>query len=219
MPSPGEVSFCTCCGRSRCSISQRASIAAEFSSIHWSRRPPISLRRLAAWLRRESSKLCSELREAERRNSQGGSVLQLGTGTSWQKGTQTDHAGEAARRTLRRNAERAAMRNVVDAGRTRETDPLPAGKHFRAVAAPAKAGVRRVRCGEEDAGSGRGAARRRLWNGVGIPAPSRDSQEHAGNSPSQRWREGFAATRGALKGHSRFNGGPISTPCQPEAVR
>ena len=40
---------------SRCSISQRASIAAEFSSIHWSRRPPISLRRLAAWLRRESS--------------------------------------------------------------------------------------------------------------------------------------------------------------------
>src|SRR5712691_7246984 len=62
-------------GRSPCSINQRASMADEFSSIHSSSSAPISLRRFAAWLRRESSKLCSEVREAERRNSHGGSVL------------------------------------------------------------------------------------------------------------------------------------------------
>ena len=73
--SPGTGSSCTCCGRSPWSISYRASIAAEFSSIQRSRRAPISLRRLAAWLRRESSKLCREVREAERRNSHGGCVL------------------------------------------------------------------------------------------------------------------------------------------------
>jgi hypothetical protein len=42
-------------GRSRWSINQRATAAEEFSSSHWSISAPISLRRLAAWLRRVSS--------------------------------------------------------------------------------------------------------------------------------------------------------------------
>ena len=41
--------------RSRCSMSQRASMAEVFSSSHWSSNSVISLRRLAAWARRESS--------------------------------------------------------------------------------------------------------------------------------------------------------------------
>src|ERR1700690_38133 len=61
-------------GRSRCCMSRRASMAAAFSSIHWSIRAVISLRRLAACARRDNSKLCKELREAESRNSQGGWV-------------------------------------------------------------------------------------------------------------------------------------------------
>src|SRR5579863_2827788 len=60
--------------RSRCCRSSRASMAAAFSSSHWSKRAVISLRRLAACERRDNSKLCRELREAERRNSQGGWV-------------------------------------------------------------------------------------------------------------------------------------------------
>src|SRR6267378_8030872 len=74
--------------------------------------------------------------------------------THSEKGTQTNGATQAARCALRRDAERAAMRNVVDAGRAGETDALPAGEHFRAIAASAEAGVRRVRCGEAAAGSG-----------------------------------------------------------------
>ena len=42
-------------GRSRCSINQRANMAAVFSSSQESSNCVISLRRLAAWLRRESS--------------------------------------------------------------------------------------------------------------------------------------------------------------------
>ncbi len=46
------------------------------------------------------------------------------------------------------DVERAAMRNVADAGRTFKIDALPAGEHFRAAAAFAEAGVRRLRRGE-----------------------------------------------------------------------
>jgi len=41
-----------------------ASRASDVSWIHWSMRAAISWRRLAAWLRRVSSKLCNEAREA-----------------------------------------------------------------------------------------------------------------------------------------------------------
>ena len=52
-------------------MSKRATLAAEFSSSHWSIKVAISLRRLAAWLRRVNSKLCRPLREAVSKNSQG----------------------------------------------------------------------------------------------------------------------------------------------------
>jgi len=49
-----------CEGNLRSSRTQRAKKAAEVSSIHCSSNAEISLRRLAAWFRRESSKLSSE---------------------------------------------------------------------------------------------------------------------------------------------------------------
>lgn len=53
---PSEVSASAASTlRSRCSISHLASMAAEFSSIHWSSKEPLSFRRLAARLRRENS--------------------------------------------------------------------------------------------------------------------------------------------------------------------
>src|SRR5712692_9279986 len=96
---------------------------------------------------------------------------------SSQKGTPADRAAEAARRALRRDAERAAMRDVVDAGRAGEVNALPAGEHFRAIAAPAQAGVRRVRGGEEAPRGWQGLARRGLRNGLGVSDAARDSQE------------------------------------------
>src|SRR5260370_3313856 len=65
-----------------------------------------------------------------------------------EKGTATNRAAETARRALRRDAERAAMRNVAHVGRTFKIDALPAREHFRAAASVAEAGGRRLRDGE-----------------------------------------------------------------------
>jgi hypothetical protein len=46
VPSEGNAGACT--DRSRCSMSQRASRAQALSSIHWSSKRPMSLRRFAA---------------------------------------------------------------------------------------------------------------------------------------------------------------------------
>src|SRR5712692_2255524 len=94
-----------------------------------------------------------------------------------QKGTPADRAAEAARRALRRDAESAAMRDVVDAGRAGETDALPAGEHFRAVAAPAQAAVRRVRGAEAPASTGQVLARRGLRYGLGVSAETKHSED------------------------------------------
>src|SRR5229473_2521570 len=117
---------------------------------------------------------------------------------SSQKGTPADRAAEAARRALRRDAERAAMRDVVDAGRAGETDALPAGEHFRAVAASAKAGVRRV-CRREEAARGRrNLARGGLRHGLGVSDQARDSQEVGECALAGRWKATFASTGSLL---------------------
>jgi hypothetical protein len=72
----------------------------------------------------------------------------------------------------------------------------PPGKHFRAIAASAEAGVRRVRCGEAAAGSGCGPARRGFRDGVGVPDQARDSQEVSGRALAGQWKATFAATSG-----------------------
>src|SRR5712691_11127535 len=115
-----------------------------------------------------------------------------------QKGTPADRAAEAARRALRRDAERAAMRDVVDAGRTDEADALPAGEHFRAVAAPAQAGIRRIRGGEEAPRRWQSLARRGLRNGLGVSGAARDSQEVRGCALAERQKTTFRATGGSL---------------------
>src|SRR5260370_7941142 len=58
------------------------------------------------------------------------------------KGTAADCAAQAARCALRRDAERTAMRNVADAGRTFKIDPLPPGKHFRPIPPFPATGIR-----------------------------------------------------------------------------
>src|SRR5437899_1371344 len=65
-----------------------------------------------------------------------------------EKGTSADCEAAAARRSLRRDAERTAMRDLADAGRTGKADALPASKHLGAVAPSAEAGVRRIHGGQ-----------------------------------------------------------------------
>src|SRR5579863_3823198 len=54
----------------------------------------------------------------------------------------------AARGDSRRDVERRAVRDVVDARRTGQADAVPAGEHLRAVAAPAEALAGRAGGGE-----------------------------------------------------------------------
>jgi len=116
-----------------------------------------------------------------------------------EKGTPADRAEKAARRALRRDAERTAVRNVAHAGRAGQADALPAGKHFRAVAALAQAGVRRIRGGEKAARRGQVLARRRLRNDLGVSAQARDSQEICGSALAERQKATFSATGSSLK--------------------
>src|SRR6267378_2638376 len=124
--------------------------------------------------------------------------------THSEKGTQTNGATQAARCALRRDAERAAMRNVVDAGRAGETDALPAGEHFRAIAALAQAGKWRLRGGEETTHRGQGAARRGFWDGLGISAQARDSPQVRECSRACRRNAVFPANGGLLNCGVRF---------------
>src|SRR5260370_37549526 len=90
------------------------------------------------------------------------------------------------------------MREGVGAGRAGETDALPAGAHFRAIAAFADAGIWRIRGGEKPARRGQGLARRRLRNGLGVSAQARDSQEGRGSALAERQKATFSATGGLL---------------------
>jgi len=110
-----------------------------------------------------------------------------------QKGTLANCKAKAARRALRRDAERAAVRDVADAGRIGEADALPPGKHFRAAAAFAQTGIRRLRRGEATACRGQSPARRRLRNGLGVSAEARDSQESREGSCARGRQESFGA--------------------------
>src|SRR2546425_7753792 len=115
-----------------------------------------------------------------------------------EKGTTADRSAEAARRALRRDAERAPVRNVADAGRTFKIDALPAGEHFRATAAFAEAGIRRL-CGREAAAcGGTGLAWRRFRDRMGIPAQTRHSQEVRRCAIARRWKETLVAAGGLL---------------------
>src|SRR5690349_22290918 len=91
------------------------------------------------------------------------------------------------------------MRYVVDAGRTIEADALPACEHFGAVAAFAQAGIRRLCGGEKAAGCRQSAARRRLRNGVGVPAPACDSPKDRVGAIARGRGAAFAAIGGLLK--------------------
>src|SRR5882724_9784896 len=93
------------------------------------------------------------------------------------KGTEANRAAEAARRASRRDAERKGVRDVVDAGRAHKTYALPARQHLRAIAALAKAGIRRILGEEAAAGVEGGFARGGFRDGVGIPAQARNPQE------------------------------------------
>src|SRR5713226_7979411 len=115
-----------------------------------------------------------------------------------EKGTPEDRAAEAARCALRRDAVRAAMRNVVDAGRAGQADALPAGEYLRAIAAPAQAGVRRICGGEAAPRFGQSLARRGLRNGLGVSDQADDAQEVRGSAFAGRQKATFSATRSLL---------------------
>src|SRR5437588_452243 len=74
-----------------------------------------------------------------------------------------------------------------------EADALPAGQHFRPIAAFAQGGVRRLRGGEATARHEQNPARRRLRNGLGVSAEARDSQEGRESAWAKRWEESFVA--------------------------
>jgi len=84
-----------------------------------------------------------------------------------------------------------------------KADALPAGEHFRAVAARAQAGVWRIRGGEAATRSGPWFAWPGLWNGVGVSAPARDSQEIRERSRACRRNAALPANGGSL---NRGNG-------------
>ena len=115
-----------------------------------------------------------------------------------QKGTPANCAAKAARRALRRDAERAAVRDVADTGRIGEADALPAGQHFRPIAAFAQGGIRRLRSGEAAACHGQSHARRGLRNGLGVSAEARDSQEGRESAKAKSWEKSLAANGGSL---------------------
>src|SRR5258708_6048289 len=90
------------------------------------------------------------------------------------------------------------MRNVADTGGAFKIDALPAGEHFGAAAALAKARIRRLRGGEAPACGRTDLARRRLWDGVGVPAQARRSQEDGHGAVAKRWAKTLFAAGGLL---------------------
>src|SRR5260370_23180315 len=90
------------------------------------------------------------------------------------------------------------MAKVGDARRAFKADGVPGGESFRATAAFAEAGVRRLRGGEAAACGGTDFARRRFRNGMGIPAEARHPQEVRRGGIVERWTETRVAAGGLL---------------------
>jgi hypothetical protein len=98
-----------------------------------------------------------------------------------------------------RDAERGAVRHMVDARRAGEVDALPAGEHFRAVAAYAKAAVRGVRGGEALQNGEQGHARGGLWHCVGILGASASARTGSQSEESSPQGAADAASGELLK--------------------
>src|SRR5882672_8685507 len=98
---------------------------------------------------------------------------------------------------------------MADTRRARKTYPLPACQYFRAVAAPAKAGIRRIRCGKAAPCRGRGLARRGFRHGLGISAQAENPQDHGQESRAKARHEIGASDGGLLIRRSLNRGGPM----------